>query len=172
MHTEFIPEDPEVLKEMGVDRRDLNVPQIRKATTVITIACIVCFLASIPVYNYVSTPNGENKGGFFGRIASIWNSSTGSTREPAPPSRNKIPPPNPLLQDSKTTHTDIKAMRLHEDEVLGSYGWVDQNKGIVRVPIEEAIQMVAKKGVSTGNQVPAVSKGNTIIQNATGPATN
>ena len=30
MHTEFKPEDPDVLKEMGYDRRDLNMPLLRK----------------------------------------------------------------------------------------------------------------------------------------------
>lgn len=169
MHTEYIPEDPEVLKEMGVDRRDLNVPLVTKSTTIITLSCVVCFFVSIPVYNYFTSPTPKSEGAW-GKVGAVYVSAAGHTREPAPASRNKITAPNPLLQDSATTHKDIKMLRMHEDEVLGSYGWVDQNKGVVRVPIEKAIQNIVKNGVSTGKQVPAVSKGNTIIQNATGPA--
>jgi hypothetical protein len=160
MHTEFKPEDPDVLREMGYDRRDLKIPLVKKYTIWITASCIACFIASIPVYNYFTTPG------------SPFDSMKGSTREAHQPSRNKIQPPNPLLQDNFTTKVDIKELRKHEDDTLGSYGWIDQTQGVVRIPIGKAMKMVADKGVSTGQQVPAQSKGNTISQNAVGPGTS
>ena len=42
-------------------------------------------------------------------------------------------PPNML-----TPATDMDQMRAAEDRALHSYGWVDQQKGIVHIPIEEA----------------------------------
>lgn len=167
MHTEFKPEDPDVLREMGYDRRDLKIPLVKKYTIWITASCIVCFMASIPVYNYFTSPGGVSAG-----IGSGWKSVTGQSREPHQPSQSKIQPPNPLLQDNFTTKVDIKELRKHEDDALGSFGWVDQNQGVVRIPIDKAMKMVAQKGVSTGQQVPAQSKGNTISQNAIGPGTS
>ncbi|MEI7984946.1 MAG: hypothetical protein WCI55_04900 [Armatimonadota bacterium] len=160
MHTEFQPEDPEVLKAMKYDRRDIKVPMLKSWTTWITGSCIVCFLVSIPVYNWLSTPGKTLP------------SMLGTTREMAPKSSNRIPAGYPLLQDNFSTKVDIKQLRMHEDETMSSFGWVDQNNGVVRVPISKAMKMVLQNGVSTGTQVPAMTKGNTIPQNGVGPGTS
>ena len=160
MHTEFQPEDPEVLREMKYDRRDLKMPMVRKWTIGITVSCVICFIVSIPAYNWVSTPGGT------------WRSMWGLTREPAPPTQRHMNPINPLLQDNLSTKTDIQHLRIHEDETMSTFGWVDQNKGIVRMPIENAMKMVIQRGVSTGTAVPAITKGNTIPQNAVGAGTS
>ena len=38
-------------------------------------------------------------------------------------------------------------MRDNEEMLLSSYGWVDQAKGTVHIPINQAIDMVAQKGL-------------------------
>jgi len=159
MHTEHIPDDPEVLKEMGYDRRDLNVPLIRKASIVITVACIVMFIISVPVYNYYSSP---------GKFFSV-GSHLGANREPAPESRTRLADGLPALQDNVNTKMDIADMRKNETEHLTVPAWIDKEKGIVRVPIRTAMEKVAERGVSTGNSVVAKPTGNTIQQNAEGP---
>src|SRR5215475_3819209 len=47
--------------------------------------------------------------------------------------------PKPQLQSEPVI--DLKAFREGEDKILSSYGWVDQQKGIARVPINQAIDM-------------------------------
>ena len=54
-------------------------------------------------------------------------------------------PPEPRLQS--TPITDLKEMRAAEDKILNSYGWIDQQHGVVRVPIDRAIDMLAQKGL-------------------------
>ena len=54
-------------------------------------------------------------------------------------------PPQPQLQ--KTPIQDLQQMRAAEDQLLNSYGWVDQSKGVVRIPIDQAIDMLAKRGL-------------------------
>src|SRR5881392_2171707 len=39
---------------------------------------------------------------------------------------------------SDTPETDMVRMHQNEDRVLHGYGWVDKNKGVVYIPIEEA----------------------------------
>ena len=70
-------------------------------------------------------------------------------------------PPQPQLQ--KTPIQDLKAMRAAEDQLLTSYGWVDQSKGIVRVPINQAIDMLAKRGL------PARAQGEVPTSNVSVP---
>jgi hypothetical protein len=38
---------------------------------------------------------------------------------------------------------------LQEEQTLNSYGWVDEKTGVVRVPIERAMQLLAQRGLTT-----------------------
>jgi hypothetical protein len=40
-------------------------------------------------------------------------------------------------------------LRRHEDEILNSYGWVDQKAGVVRIPIDKAMDLLVQKGLPT-----------------------
>jgi hypothetical protein len=53
--------------------------------------------------------------------------------------------PQPQLQ--KTPIPDLKAIRAEEDKLLNGYAWVDQPKGVVRIPVERAIEVLAKRGL-------------------------
>jgi hypothetical protein len=54
-------------------------------------------------------------------------------------------PPEPRLQ--KTPVTDLKVIRKDEDALINSYGWVDPDKQIVRIPVDRAMELVAKEGL-------------------------
>ena len=54
-------------------------------------------------------------------------------------------PPEPRLQTNP--REDLRLLRAHEDEVLNNYSWVDKSAGVVRIPIEEAIKLTAKRGL-------------------------
>jgi len=53
--------------------------------------------------------------------------------------------PQPQLQVKPIP--DLKEFHADEDKVLDSYGWVDQPKGVVRIPIDQAIDVLAKRGL-------------------------
>ncbi len=53
--------------------------------------------------------------------------------------------PPPQLQSSAAE--ELEKFRAAEDRKLSSYEWVDRNAGIVRMPIDRAMQMVAERGV-------------------------
>jgi hypothetical protein len=59
--------------------------------------------------------------------------------------KDAVLPPEPRLQALPTA--DMEAYKLWEDSVLTSYTWVDRGSGLVRVPIDTAIRMVAAKGL-------------------------
>ena len=56
-------------------------------------------------------------------------------------------PPGPRLQTNP--RQDLSDLRAREDERLNSYGWVDKNTGVVRIPIERAMQLVVERGLPT-----------------------
>ena len=42
---------------------------------------------------------------------------------------------------------DLKELREAEDALLKSYGWVDKNEGVIRIPIDEAMKLVLQRGL-------------------------
>ena len=43
--------------------------------------------------------------------------------------------------------TTLAAFRDQEDALLTSYGWVEKDKGLARIPVEEAMRIVAEHGL-------------------------
>ena len=63
--------------------------------------------------------------------------------------------PSPRLQPDPVA--DLNKFRVREEELLNSYGWVDQAAGKVHIPIERAIEIVAQTGLPTRSE-PQVSQ--------------
>lgn len=42
---------------------------------------------------------------------------------------------------------DLKAYKAQQDELLNSYGWVDKEAGVARIPVERAIELIAEQGL-------------------------
>jgi hypothetical protein len=55
--------------------------------------------------------------------------------------------PQPRLE--KNERLEINAFLLREEQTLDSYGWIDQKAGVVRIPIDRAMQLIAQRGLPT-----------------------
>lgn len=64
---------------------------------------------------------------------------------PSPLAETRRPPPEPRLQIAPAT--DLEEIRGTEDAALNSYGWVDRKAGILRIPIDRAITLLAQRGL-------------------------
>jgi hypothetical protein len=53
-------------------------------------------------------------------------------------------PPEPRIQAAPAA--DMGALRREEDAILTTYGWVDRQAGVVRIPIDVAMQQVLEEG--------------------------
>ncbi|MGH9529127.1 MAG: hypothetical protein ACRD2S_04325 [Terriglobales bacterium] len=51
-----------------------------------------------------------------------------------------------LETNERTENNDF---RLEEEQKLHSYGWVDQQSGAVRIPIDRAMDLIAQRGLNT-----------------------
>lgn len=74
------------------------------------------------------------------------------TTPPANPLAAAAPkePPAPRLQPAPAK--DLAELRAWEDSLLHGYAWVDKNSGIVRIPIDRAIELVAQRGLPARTQ--------------------
>lgn len=134
MATHNEPEDLNALahsEELGYETRDLPVAAVGKAGFWFFVftggSMIVAAIAMFTVYRL-----------FF--------SDANPTASTAIPPRSQLPPP-PLLQSNVAKTQDMTDMRLREYQGLTSYGWVDEEAGIARVPIEVAIDLTAQRGL-------------------------
>jgi hypothetical protein len=106
---------------------DINVWAVGKFAVALAFLCMVALGALVGLYKYLESENG-------GALpASGLNVNAGAL------------PPEPRLQEAPAT--DLKEMRAAEDKLLHSYGWIDRERGIVRVPIDRAIDLLAQRGL-------------------------
>ena len=75
------------------------------------------------------------------------------TKYPSPdaPSRIALNPrnvaPSPQLQTNP--QMDLAEVTAAQNKQLHSYGWIDHNGGIIHIPIERAMELIAQRGLPT-----------------------
>ena len=75
---------------------------------------------------------------------------------PLPEANEKWVPPGPRLQEFPPT-VDIEALHAREDLQLSTFAWVDEDSGVVRIPIETAVEVLVRRGLPVRGQVDALS---------------
>lgn len=66
-------------------------------------------------------------------------------------------PPEPRVEERPWEQ--LVTVRAREDHVLNSYAWVDKGDGTVRIPIDQAIDQLAKKGLPTHDYLEDLQAG-------------
>jgi hypothetical protein len=85
-----------------------------------------------------------------------------AVERPLPPLAATLPdaPPEPRLQ--VTPAADLASVREREEALLHTYGWIDRKSGLVRIPIDRAIDLLAERGLpsrpQTGNEEQATQR--------------
>jgi hypothetical protein len=78
-----------------------------------------------------------------------WFRSRMASADAAPPPMGRHEPgrlpAEPRLQT--TPMGDLAAIRAQNKELLKGYAWVDESRGVVRIPIEEAMRRIATGGL-------------------------
>jgi hypothetical protein len=122
--------DPDVNPDVSHETRDVNVFQISAFGIGLLLACIVTVFAMWVMFRFLF--NRED-------------AKNANNPAAAMMSERQKEPPKPQLQAEPKL--ELRDLRTNEDTMLHSYGWVDQGKGIVRIPIDQAIDIVSQKGL-------------------------
>jgi hypothetical protein len=116
--------------QVSHERRDVDVFQISAFGVGLMLACIVTVFAMWAMFDFLyKREDAKNVGG-------VTNAMQGE--------RQKLPP-EPRLQ--AVPREELKDLRADEDTILTGYGWIDPSKNIVRIPIDEAMDLLAKRGL-------------------------
>jgi hypothetical protein len=164
------PEKPEVDASAGYERSDASVTGIAVFMTSLLIFVgvvgLLCYGIGAWFNARMNREDGPN---------SKW-TKTVDVRQlgnlPSNPElQNKIAEitqtfPTPRVQ-TDDGNQDVADLHAREDLLLNNYTWVDQSKGTVRIPIGQAMQLIAQRGLPvapavnmqapmTGDTVPTV----------------
>lgn len=109
------------------EERDINVLAVGGLGLFLIVLCVGSTILLLGVFKYFSSREAARQG----------------TTEQAAQTPGMIQEPKLQVHERE----DLKQIRDAEDQILGSYGWVDRDKGIVRIPIDRAIDLLAQQNL-------------------------
>jgi hypothetical protein len=126
------------------EQEDLSAKPILTFLLALIVGCVLVALVLRGMYSYLDAYENRRE-----PVQSpLVPSTTADTRVVEPGSIMKFP--EPRLEGTETTQ--INAFRQNEAQTLHSYGWVDQQAGVVRIPIDRAMELLAQRGLPTRPQ--------------------
>jgi hypothetical protein len=120
----------------GHEQSEVSVRLIVVSLAFLAVATFLVFLLVVGIFRY-----------FY---------DTYSTEEATRLSRPVVPP-EPRIEVAPWEQ--YQQLRVQEDHVLNSYAWIDKQNGVVRVPIDRAIDLLATKGLPSHNYLDDILAG-------------
>lgn len=137
--------------ELRHERTDADVWALSKFAIALLLLCIASLGAVFGLFRY-----------FEGRYGGVLPRATQSLDLDA-----RRLPPAPQLE--VTEKEDLEAQRTAERQILTSYGWVDREHGIVRIPIDQAIDLLAASNLpARQTQQPETAAADVSLPTASG----
>lgn len=110
----------------GYERSDANVRSLAVSIAGLFVLLVVALLAMGWMFSYLASRD-----------------TPGPPKSPVAKEREL--PPAPRLQT--VPGGNLEEVRAAEARILNSYGWVDRNANVVRIPIDRAIELTAERGL-------------------------
>jgi hypothetical protein len=114
--------------EHNHEQKDIDVPSLFTITLVLLLSCIVIFIVVTLMMHYFKAHEPAVTAG---------QANIPLTR------KAEFPQPRLLVKPGAT----LADLRAAEDAELNSYGWVDRNAEVARIPIDRAMQLIVERGL-------------------------
>jgi len=128
---------------LGFERQDLGSRPIIGFIVSLVVLGVLTYYVLWGMFHFLDAYNRRHQ-----RVVSPLAQVEMDTRIVTPASIQRFP--EPRLEDNE--RTELNDFRYAEEEKLNSYGWVDQNAGVAHIPIDEAMKLVAQRGLPTTPQ--------------------
>ena len=136
---EQIPQRDTVTETAGHEESDLDARVVARLGAVLAAVILALMAATYWIYNFSVARR------------------TASYPAPPPLAYTREPVPEPRLQVDEPR--ELRELRAAEDDALHGYAWVDKERGLVRMPIDRAIEVLAQRGLPARAQAPARKAG-------------
>ncbi len=128
-------------EEVESEREDLGAGGILGFLAGLAIVGVLIHLVLLGMYRYLDQYEKTHQPA----LSPLIKAANVDTREATPQDATKFPEPRLEVNE----RVQLNDVRLHEEEVLSSYGWVDQKAGIAHIPIDRAMALIAQRGLPT-----------------------
>jgi hypothetical protein len=88
---------------------------------------------------------------WYPRASRLWSRYTGGSTAPFGV-RQSVSNDRPRLQVDEIV--DYQDYKKKQDALLGGYGWVNRTQGVVRIPVERAMDRLLERGLPTRKAAP------------------
>ena len=120
----------------GPEERDANIPLIVWTGVGILGTVVLCMVIVLFQYRFEMSMIPKSNASSFSQVGKL--------------------PPGPRLQAFPAK--DLAEFRHQQMEKAETYGWVDKQGGVTRVPVEKAMDMILKNGLPVVLAKPANAK--------------
>jgi hypothetical protein len=126
---------------LGHEERDIQLRPILWAGVSLTVVTVVVLVGLWGLFDYFTERRAQVAGPPVPTAPLVWPRQL---------------PPGPRLQTDP--YRDLRELLGAENAILESYGWVDREAGIARIPISRAMELLAERGLparQSGGEAPA-----------------
>lgn len=133
--------------------RDINVATVVKQLIYLGITIVIALLICIPIIKFLSGMAADSDT----PMAPVRAQMSRADRE------EKALPPEPRLQGvpghEKDPQQDLRDKIAADTQANESTGWVDQSRGIAKIPVKDAMKIIAERnGAALAGGAPAEEK--------------
>lgn len=126
--------------QVSFERGDVNVFQITAFGIGLLLSTVVVMFAMWALFHFLMSQADQKD-----EVAP----SAMMKEKPSLPPEPRLSGVREKSQGPVLPKVEMDELRADEDAILNNYGWLDPAKGTVRIPIGQAIDMVAQKGLPT-----------------------
>jgi len=129
--------------DVGFEREDLGSKPVFGFILSLVIVGILIYYSIWGIFHFLDAFDKKNQ-----QVRTPLVKVESNTREVQTENIQKFP--EPRLEENERTELD--GFRYNEEERLNSYGWVDEKAGVAHIPIDQAMQLIAQRGLPTTPQ--------------------
>lgn len=118
----------------GHEIRDVNARGLFWFVVILLVCVVLIHIVVAVIFKYYAGQNPQ----------------TFAAETPIVPSHDQWPKPAQQISPEE----DLKEFRATQEKLLCSYGWVDREKGIVRIPVERAMDLVIQENSQSKGKTP------------------
>ena len=120
----------------GYEEKDISLKAVGVTVMILVIAVVASAILLHPLFGYHAKDHQLTQSFFFPASSPVY-----ETKERFPEPRLQAIP-----------RKDLRVFREEENHLLNTYGWTDKSQGFIRVPIEEAMGILLKRGLPIRGQ--------------------
>ena len=134
--------------------RDIGSSGVLYFLLVLGVVCVITALLVNGLYHYLEARSEKEQA----PVSPLVTNAPADTRHLSVDYRDYLKQnfPSPQLEIDERNQLDKD--RTAEDETLATYGWIDENAGTVRIPIDRAMELVAQRGLPVRGQSPLATQ--------------